>query len=348
MVSDHAFISQAVFDGRISEYGAQTLAAAAIAAEDGNPVSVVYGPRLAEVMSHTGPRPVLALARACLEAVPGPLHWVVDKPIGATWHLDADPDYAQQVIASLVQAKHAAGVGALVVPHELLAAVQQSNSTLSETLAALKSVAPKPKREPSYRVLADRLLHRTPGLAEVVACPVLICGRPPLTVWSMIQHINDQHLGWSRQDIADWLDSTGIDLTVQPHDQRRPRAHAPDAAGPLTAGPFTIVGPAPADYTPGQEPTFALGDVAGNPLAAANHPHVTDASMTFTPQAAKIRISLQCGTTLDLTFPSSQYLAWPDVHPNELSHLIRAHIDVHLAGSCPQAHPGNTTTKEES
>jgi hypothetical protein len=67
-----------------------------------------------------------------------------------------------------------------------------------------------------------------PGLQEKVKrpCDCVVAGRVE-SVWNVIIHLNDQHSTarvmaaedyktvWTREDIADWLDSLDIDLRVQ-------------------------------------------------------------------------------------------------------------------------------------
>ena len=65
--------------------------------------------------------------------------------------------------------------------------------------------------------------HRTPGeelrevlpelFTETAPCPA--CDGSPETFYNMIQHLNDQHQ-WTREAIADWLDTLDVDLTFKP------------------------------------------------------------------------------------------------------------------------------------
>lgn len=78
--------------------------------------------------------------------------------------------------------------------------------------SAYKPISPKKTQnfEDSVIKFADMI----PGISEMVACPEG-CGKSPL--YMLIQHINDGHL-WDREEIADWLDTLPIDLTVKVDD----------------------------------------------------------------------------------------------------------------------------------
>lgn len=64
-----------------------------------------------------------------------------------------------------------------------------------------------------------------PGLDEVVKCPQP--GHPPTCkgeVWKVVVHLNDS-CGWTREAVADWLDTLDVDLTFPaepPTDRPRP------------------------------------------------------------------------------------------------------------------------------
>lgn len=74
---------------------------------------------------------------------------------------------------------------------------------------------------------ANRLASRIPGVQNMVTLP---CACPELhdrSVWMAVQHLNDRHhpevddsetLGdiWTRERIADWLETLDVDLSVQP------------------------------------------------------------------------------------------------------------------------------------
>ena len=74
--------------------------------------------------------------------------------------------------------------------------------------------------------LARGLRRMTPGLSEVVPnpcdCPKGVYNRA--SIWDMIQHLNDSHHPdkgdsldkWTRERIADWLETLDADLTVDP------------------------------------------------------------------------------------------------------------------------------------
>jgi hypothetical protein len=56
-----------------------------------------------------------------------------------------------------------------------------------------------------------------PGVTEAARHP---CDCPPFhsEIWSAIQHLNDVH-HWTREAIADWLDTLDVDLTLAPASQ---------------------------------------------------------------------------------------------------------------------------------
>ncbi len=65
--------------------------------------------------------------------------------------------------------------------------------------------------------LADDLEHVLPGLREFVRCPVAGCNdleSLPQPVRRQIVHLNDSHK-WSREAIADWLDTLDVDLAFK-------------------------------------------------------------------------------------------------------------------------------------
>lgn len=67
-----------------------------------------------------------------------------------------------------------------------------------------------PARQPN-ELLADRL----PGLRAVTRCPAEATGTSCETkrlLWGVVIHLNDVH-EWSRDTIADWLETLDIDLT---------------------------------------------------------------------------------------------------------------------------------------
>lgn len=73
----------------------------------------------------------------------------------------------------------------------------------------------------SYPVTAAKELERVvPALGEPTLCPEPGCGNhepaaPMQPIASVIVELNDRHL-WTREQIADWLDTLPYDLTIQP------------------------------------------------------------------------------------------------------------------------------------
>lgn len=81
----------------------------------------------------------------------------------------------------------------------------------------------------SYSTLADRMRGMIPGATDVVENPC-DCFDFQRTVWDMIQHLNDEHHPaksvredkWSRERIADWLETLDADLTLDPERKQEP------------------------------------------------------------------------------------------------------------------------------
>lgn len=97
---------------------------------------------------------------------------------------------------------------------------------------------PSPQNDHSR--LAHELKKRIPGLGNTVEFPCM-CGeiRNPMPIWSIIQHLNDDHHPvqghypddrWSRERIAQWTEELPFDLTIQPEDARDRRSDGLTAA----------------------------------------------------------------------------------------------------------------------
>lgn len=68
--------------------------------------------------------------------------------------------------------------------------------------------------EPFYSsVEQEKLQSLVPGLADVTRCPVKGCSSET-SLWYIIQHLNDAHK-WTRERIADWLETLDSDITFQ-------------------------------------------------------------------------------------------------------------------------------------
>lgn len=92
----------------------------------------------------------------------------------------------------------------------------------SELEVAYKTPPAKfiPPKAASEEVVLGALLKAIPGLADARAdnCPACASKGGQYgfkDVSTIIMHLNDSHL-WSRQDIADWLDTLDCDLSFQP------------------------------------------------------------------------------------------------------------------------------------
>lgn len=74
--------------------------------------------------------------------------------------------------------------------------------------------------------VVDGLSKLVPSIAtELVACPACIGVEAPIA--TVIPHINDTHR-WTREQIADWLETLNIDLTIRPQDKTEEIPDAPD------------------------------------------------------------------------------------------------------------------------
>lgn len=125
------------------------------------------------------------------------------------------PDQMQQVIESIMGPQ--------------LQVVHESPVTSAGAEMGLVVVAPTktPQGQQPLQTLQDQVLHDygTPAadpLGLVAIFPVLDSWRGPCpacwgsgTTLSLILHLNDWHR-WSRDAIADWLETLDVDLTVQP------------------------------------------------------------------------------------------------------------------------------------
>jgi hypothetical protein len=79
----------------------------------------------------------------------------------------------------------------------------------------------KNRGDESYATLVDQLISVMPALKTKVACPA--CPRrEPVSVSRTVVHLNDDHL-WSREAIADWLDSLDVDLSFPRPRERQGR-----------------------------------------------------------------------------------------------------------------------------
>lgn len=87
----------------------------------------------------------------------------------------------------------------------------------------------------SHRQLANKMAAMIPGIGDFVASP---CNCKPFkrAIWGMIQHLNDVHHPthgdgksddlWSRERIADWLETLDADLVLDP-DYKAPAPPVP-------------------------------------------------------------------------------------------------------------------------
>lgn len=64
----------------------------------------------------------------------------------------------------------------------------------------------------SGHTVTTALEELLPGLMTYVQCPDKNCPKSPEPIMSLVQHLNDTHR-WTREQIADWLESLDVDLT---------------------------------------------------------------------------------------------------------------------------------------
>lgn len=70
-----------------------------------------------------------------------------------------------------------------------------------------------PAPEKSNRSRVTEMTQRIPGMRARTDCPACPKAMVQHDIMTLVIHLNDDH-HWKREGIADWLDSTGIDLTV--------------------------------------------------------------------------------------------------------------------------------------
>jgi hypothetical protein len=123
----------------------------------------------------------------------------------------------------------------------------------------------------SYRGLAQRLRAHAPGLESRVLCPSCSpSGANPSsrrTAFDQVVHLNDTH-GWDREDIADWLETLGIDLTVHAEPVAAQRDLSASVASEML------------------ETVVAMPDVLGAELVTSAKPG---------PEAVGLNLRLVCG-----------------------------------------------------
>lgn len=105
------------------------------------------------------------------------------------------------------------------------------------TWVRVSVVQPVKTAQDDYSDLAAELSALIPGAGDIVQNPC-VCKPFPKTIWSMIQHLNDRHHpdyhdptdpesdSWSRERIADWLDTLDADLVLDPERKDEPTEFA--------------------------------------------------------------------------------------------------------------------------
>jgi hypothetical protein len=93
-------------------------------------------------------------------------------------------------------------------------------------IAAAKAYSPA-ESVTGHRVMND-LGRSIPGIYELVTCPVKDCKWRQDRIVNMVQHLNDGSHSWTREQIADWLESLDVDLTF-PAEPPPPQPKLPQA-----------------------------------------------------------------------------------------------------------------------
>jgi hypothetical protein len=84
-----------------------------------------------------------------------------------------------------------------------------------------------------YSLMATRLQRVIPDAFAPISSPCTCKDRSKTALWAVIQHLNDAHHpdsakdepeeAWSRERIADWLETLDLDLAVDPERAKRTR-----------------------------------------------------------------------------------------------------------------------------
>ena len=97
----------------------------------------------------------------------------------------------------------------------MLNAAVTTGISMQEALDAINKMNVGLGWQPSTHPVAKEVEELIPALGkEVRNCPS--CGPPvQFAIVVLVQHLNDKHK-WTREKIADWLESLDIDLTIHP------------------------------------------------------------------------------------------------------------------------------------
>lgn len=90
------------------------------------------------------------------------------------------------------------------------------------------NIKPKPKPNPFSQQLSSDVVRQLaklcPDINKIeVACPVKGCeskSKGPISY--MVQHLNDSQHGWSREQIADWLETLDADIQLKDRSESEP------------------------------------------------------------------------------------------------------------------------------
>lgn len=132
--------------------------------------------------------------------------YVIPQPSAVRLHVDIDVAYeSAQEWQALLQ-----GAGG----HEPMTDVQYQSPGYADAVWPGSGVPMLQLQSAPVKDVPKGLADLVPALAnEQVACPA--CKHPLRTLARRIIHLNDQHK-WTREQIADWLDTLDIDITLQP------------------------------------------------------------------------------------------------------------------------------------
>lgn len=137
-----------------------------------------------------------------------------DKKSSFTLHQSAESLYYGLPVVQNTLKSH---LGIPVNPEHLMTLMKMAMDS-GVACANLMAIATYPQQYFPQEVPVSEASKSLPGVQSVVNCPAHeACGKR--TVWEIIQHLND-HVGWSREQIADWLDDLAdkglIDIEFEP------------------------------------------------------------------------------------------------------------------------------------
>jgi hypothetical protein len=156
--------------------------------------------------------------RICYTAIMGGTALRTQALVGGTYF--SYPEYltrVHQVLLKEIIAKIEEAATALKELSGTVVSIKGEIADLKKTLAEYGLFETTP---PSHERRARALREQAPGLNEWVKFPCT-CGEVRNQIWQIIQHLNDGHHPdtrnkdtWTRERIADWLETLDVDLTI--------------------------------------------------------------------------------------------------------------------------------------